>query len=67
MALGVIALVLFAGVAADASATPVDEIKALLARGDAKGAYARAKRYPDLLGEPAFDYHFGIAAVDAGH
>lgn len=62
-----LALALLAGVPADAAATPVDEIKALLARGDAKGAYARAKRYPDLLGEPAFDYHFGIAAVDAGH
>ena len=48
-----LALALLAGVATDAAATPVDEIKALLARGDAKGAYARAKRYPDLLGEPA--------------
>lgn len=63
-ALATAGLVLAAGFAA---AAPVDEIRALLARGDAKGAYERAKRYPDLLGEPAFDYHFGIAAIDAGH
>ncbi|MBI1396972.1 MAG: DUF560 domain-containing protein [Betaproteobacteria bacterium] len=49
------------------AAAPVDELKLLLARGQAKEAYARAARYPDQLGEPLFDYYFGMAAIDAGH
>lgn len=50
-----------------ASAAPVDEISALLKRGASKEAYERARRYPDQLGEPAFDYFYGMAAIDAGH
>lgn len=50
-----------------ATAAPVDEVRALLTRGDAAGAYERGRRYPDQLGEPAFDYWYGMAAIDAGH
>ncbi|MFO1321502.1 MAG: hypothetical protein U1F52_17980 [Burkholderiales bacterium] len=49
------------------AAAPVDEISALLKRGAAKEAYERSRRYPEQLGEPAFDYFYGIAAIDAGH
>lgn len=52
--------------ASPAHATPVDELKALLARGQGKEAYERGTRYPDQLGEPLFDYYFGLAAIEAG-
>lgn len=49
-----------------AVAAPADEIKALLDKGDASGAYALAKQHPDQLGNPAFDFFFGVAAIDSG-
>lgn len=48
-------------------AGPADDIKALLAAGKAAEAYALGSRHPDLLGDPAFDFHYGIAAVGNGH
>ena len=48
-------------------AAPADDIQALLAKGDAKAAYALAKKHPDQLGRPGFDFYFGIAAIDSGH
>lgn len=48
-------------------AAPSDEIKALLETGDARGAYEHARKYPDQLGVAAFDFYFGIAAINAGH
>lgn len=53
------AAVVFAG--------PTDDLKALLAGGKAAEAYALGTRHPDLLGDPAFDFHYGIAAIDSGH
>lgn len=50
-----------------ASAAPTDEVQALVNRGQFKEAYERGRRYPDLLGEPGFDYWYGLAAIDAGH
>lgn len=48
-------------------AAPADDIKALLERGDARAAYEQAKKHPDQLGDPAFDFYFGVAAINAGH
>jgi hypothetical protein len=48
-------------------AAPADEVKALLDRGDAAGAYALGKKHPDQLGNAVFDFHFGVAAIDSGH
>ena len=48
-------------------AAPADDIKALLDQGSAAAAYAEGKRHPGQLGDPAFDFYFGIAAIDAGH
>ncbi len=48
-------------------AAPGDDIKALLEQGSAAAAYAEGKKYPGQLGDPAFDFYFGIAAIDAGH
>lgn len=47
-------------------AAPADDIKALLETGDAKGAYELGKKHPGELGNPAFDFYFGVAAIDSG-
>jgi tetratricopeptide (TPR) repeat protein len=47
-------------------AAPADDIKALLDKGDAAAAYELAKKHPDELGNPAFDFYFGVAAIDSG-
>jgi hypothetical protein len=52
---------------ANAFAAPADDIKALLLKGGAKAAYELGKNHPDQLGNPAFDFYFGVAAVDSGH
>jgi hypothetical protein len=50
-----------------AQAAPADEIKALMGQGKAVEAYNWGKQYPDQLGDPQFDFYFGVAAIDAGH
>src|SRR5438045_1028911 len=50
-----------------AMAAPADDVKVLLDQGKAAEAYALGKKYPQELGNPAFDFFFGVAAVDAGH
>jgi len=47
--------------------TPADKLKMLLSQGQAAEAYALGKQYPDELGNPAFDFYFGVAALDSGH
>jgi tetratricopeptide (TPR) repeat protein len=54
-------------VAGDLLAAPSDEIRALLEKGEARAAYDLARKHPDQLGDPAFDFHFGVAALNAGH
>ncbi|MDX1374369.1 MAG: surface lipoprotein assembly modifier [Burkholderiales bacterium] len=53
--------------AAPALATPADDIKSLMEAGRAAEAYALGKKHPEALGDPAFDFYFGIAAIDTGH
>jgi len=50
-----------------AQAAPADEVKDLLEAGKPSEAYTAAKKTPDEIGKPAFDFYFGIAAIDAGH
>lgn len=50
-----------------ALAAPADEIQTLLEKGNAAAAYALAKKHPDQLGRPSFDFYFGVAAIDSGH
>jgi hypothetical protein len=47
-------------------AAPADDIKALLEKGDAKAAYELGRKHPEELGNPAFDFYFGVAAIDSG-
>lgn len=53
--------------AAAVTAAPADDLKALVEQGRAADAYALGKQHPNELGNPAFDFYFGIAAVDSGH
>jgi hypothetical protein len=48
-------------------AATADDIKALVEKGDARGAYELAKQHPGELGNPPFDFYFGVAAIDSGH
>jgi hypothetical protein len=48
-------------------AGPVDDIKALVDKGDAAAAYRFGRSHQDQFGNPAFDFYFGIAAIDSGH
>src|SRR5512141_2161811 len=48
-------------------AAPGDDVKTLLEQGKAADAYAEGKKHPEQLGDPAFDFFFGVAAIDAGH
>jgi hypothetical protein len=47
-------------------AAPADDIKALLEKGDSKAAYELGRKHPEELGNPAFDFYFGVAAIDSG-
>lgn len=46
--------------------SPADQIKVLLESGKVKEAYAAGKASNDSLGDPYFDFYFGIAALGAG-
>lgn len=61
--IGLLAILMSAGAAL---AAPADDIKALLDKGDAAGAYALGRNHPDQLGNPQFDFYFGVAAIDSG-
>lgn len=48
-------------------AAPADEVGALIEKGNSAAAYALGKKHPEQLGIPAFNFYFGVAAVDSGH
>lgn len=55
------------GLAAPAFSGPAEDLKALVEQGKSKDAYDLGAQHPELLGNPLFDYYFGVAATDAGH
>jgi hypothetical protein len=59
--------VLFLFPCTGAVAGQADELKALVEQGRSKDAYDLGTRHPESLGEPDFDFFFGVAAVNAGH
>ena len=61
--IGLLAVLMSAGAA---FAAPADDVKALLDKGDAAGAYALGRNHPDQLGNPQFDFYFGVAAKKSG-
>jgi hypothetical protein len=48
-------------------AAPADDVKSLMEGGKPAEAYALGKQNPDALGDPAFDFFFGVAAIESGH
>jgi hypothetical protein len=50
-----------------AHAAPADELRALVDANKGEAAYQYGSAHPEELGQPAFDFYFGIAAIDSGH
>jgi hypothetical protein len=48
-------------------ASAAEDLKSLLDRGNASAAYRYGKSHPEELGDPSFDFYFGVAAIDSGH
>jgi tetratricopeptide (TPR) repeat protein len=48
-------------------AAVADEVKTMLEQGKSKEAYELGRQHPEQLGDPVFDYFYGVAAIDAGH
>jgi len=48
-------------------AAPADDVKALLEQKKPLEAYNLGRANPDQLGNPIFDFFYGVAAIDAGH
>ena len=63
----VFAILLELAAAVPALAAPADEVKALLDQRNPGAAYALAKQNPGEIGNPGFDFYFGVAAIDSGH
>lgn len=63
---GAVLCVFLAGVTPALYAAPADDIKALVEQGKAAEAYELGAKTPELLGQPAFDFYFGVAAIDSG-
>lgn len=53
-------------VCANAFGAVADDIKALMEENKFSEAYQLGKQNPDQLGDPLFDFYYGIAALDAG-
>lgn len=52
--------------ASGAYADVPDQMKALIEQKRALEAYEIGNEHPELMGEPLFDYFYGVAAVDSG-
>ena len=48
-------------------AAVADDVKSLLEQGKSKEAYELGRQHPEQLGDPVFDFFFGVAAIDAGN
>ena len=57
-----VAIIPFAAIAA----IP-DDVKTMLEQGKPKEAYELGKQHPELLGDPVFDFYYGVAAIDSGN
>lgn len=49
------------------SADMTDEIKNLVAQKKSAEAYQLGHQHPEVMGNPEFDFYYGIACIDAGH
>ena len=61
------ALLAISATAAWGQADPIQSLRELINAGRMKDAFELAKKTEDLLGDPAFDYLYGLSAVETGH
>ncbi len=54
-------------ISATSNADVADEMKVLIEQKKAVEAYQLGTKHPELMGDPLFDYFYGVAAVEAGH
>jgi hypothetical protein len=64
---GFAAGVFLLGISSILQAAPAEEMKSLVEQGRPAEAYSIGAKSPELLGQPGFDYFFGVAAIDSGH
>ncbi len=67
MLLRVTGCVLMAIAATQVCAATADDIKALVDQGKFADAYALGGQHPEEIGNPAFDFFYGIAAINTGN
>jgi tetratricopeptide (TPR) repeat protein len=49
------------------NADVADEMKVLIEQKKASEAFVLGTKHPELMGDPLFDYFYGVAAVEVGH
>ena len=54
-------------ISATSNADVADEMKVLIEQKKAVEAYQLGTKHPEMMGDPLFDYFYGVAAVEAGH
>ena len=54
-------------ISATSNADVADEMKVLIEQKKAGEAFALGNKHPELMGDPLFDYFYGVAAVEVGH
>ena len=54
-------------ISATSNADVADEMKVLIEQRKAGDAYQLGTQHPELMGDPLFDYFYGIASVETGH
>ncbi len=54
-------------ISATSNADVADEMKVLIEQKKAGEAYVLGSKHPELMGDPLFDYFYGVAAVEVGH
>jgi hypothetical protein len=66
-AIASLSVCLLALVTGPGNAAPADDVKALLEQQKPLEAYGLARSNSGEMGNPVFDFFYGIAAIDAGH
>jgi len=62
----ILVVVLFLLPGAARSASIAEDLKNLIEQGKLSDAYRLGQAHPDLLGDPDFDFFYGLAAVESG-